>query len=159
MEKPLTPLNTDAPEEYQDQDDGDNKNLDSLKNCEQQEEIMKTIGEIRKFTGNKTIHWDVSVTKSKDQKIIQELGAYFVVAKTDLPEILKNNIDKTASRIREREVGSFSRRISKGSLRLRYHSKQNTQLESLASSQTQQCYSIVQDVWQSRNPYPCDGDF
>ena len=103
MEKPLTPLNTDAPEEYQDQDDGDNKNSDSLKNCEQQEEIMKTIGEIRKFTGNKTIHWDASVTKSKDQKIIQELGAYFVVAKTDLPEILKNNIGKTASRIRERE--------------------------------------------------------
>ena len=68
----------------------------------ERQEILKLIGEMKKFTGNRTIHWNSSVIKTKDQKLIQDLGAYIAAPKPDFPEVLKLNMDKAAQQIRER---------------------------------------------------------
>ena len=68
----------------------------------EKQEILKIRGEMKKFTGNTLISWDSSVTKVKDQRLIQEHGAYFVNSRADLPEVIRTNMAKTAHKIRER---------------------------------------------------------
>ena len=108
MEQPMPAPNQQHPGDTSGQIKSDKPDIQpeaetSPKNKEQkQENILDLVGDMKQFTGNKTIMWDKSVTNARDQATIQSLGCYVSNVKAELPEPIKKNIEATVERIRGR---------------------------------------------------------